>query len=515
MSASARRLAIALAAAVATCAALAPLAGAPGISRDEARVIAPPPASPAPGDAIAPAPPLARQAAAASHGIFARLGLGHVHAARLGTVTFGAILSALLALAGHALAGGAGAVLAPLLFWLVPRHLHAGLVATPELAASALWLATAGAYRRAAREARRAERWGAALAAGLLFGAALVARTDAWILLAALALHALLAPLVARRRPSPATPDTSPAAPAASPRGGLLAIGAMGLLGPTLLVAAWPWLRADVLGRLAAALAPAAGSAPVGAPPAGHALAMTALTVPAAILWAYAGGVLHALARAARGRADVHDDLLLTLAGAAPFAAAALGLDPIAAGVRPWLPSMPFLALLGARALVSAASAAWPARRAPLVASVAVLVLWPALRQAAHAFPAGAAAFGELAGGAPGAASRGLPRQDGGEAAAAVLEVVNARAGLGARIWWPRTAREAVSAWVRDGRLRADLAWADRPGDADLAVVAIDGGSRDDEYRAWAALRTARASAGAYLDEVPLVLVYARSGAWR
>jgi hypothetical protein len=176
---------------------------------------------------------------------------------------------------------------------------------------------------------------------------------------------------------------------------------------------------------------------------------------------------------------------------------------------------MPFLALLGARVIVAAATAAWPARRAPLAAAVSVLVLWPSLRQTVHAFPVGTAAWNELAGGAPGAASLELQRQDGGEAAAAVLDEVNARAPRGARIWWPRTAREAVNAWTRDGWLRPDLAWSEGPEGADLAVVALDGAGRDDEYRAWSALRTARPSAGAYLDEVPLVLVYARSGAWR
>jgi hypothetical protein len=528
--------AIALAAALATCAALTPLAGAPGISRDEAGVIetagrgrfAAPLAS-VPTDLAPPAPPLAAQAATLAHGLFSGLGVSPVRAWRLGTVAFAAVLSALLALGGHALAGAAGAVLAPLLFWLVPRHLHAGLVATPDLAAAALWLATAWAYRGAARAAGAAAQRGMAVAAGLLFGAALAARADAWILLAALALHAMFAPLLSRAsRPVEAT-DRHEVATVVRSRGGLLALAAMGLLGPAILVAVWPWLWADLPGRLSAALAPgrapAAGAwdflgAPLaGRPPAGYAVAVTALTLPAAILWTYAGGLLHALAHAAhaaRARvANVRDDLLLLLAAAGPFAASALGLGPVAAGVRPWLPAMPFLALLGARALVSAASAAWPARRAPLVAAVSVLVLWPALRQTAHAFPAGAAAWGELAGGTPGAASLGLQRQDGGEAAAAILEDVNARAPHGARIWWPRTAREAVRAWARDGRLRPDLAWAEGPEGADLAIVALDGSSRDDEYRAWAALRTARASAGVYLDEVPLVLVYARNGAWR
>jgi hypothetical protein len=92
---------------------------------------------------------------------------------------------------------------------------------------------------------------------------------------------------------------------------------------------------------------------------------------------------------------------------------------------------------------------------------------------------------------------------------------VNARARPGARIWWPGVSPQAVGAYVRDGRLRADLGSAAGPEQADVAVVALDGVSRDAEYRAWAALRTARPSAGIYRDEVPLALVYARPGAWR
>jgi hypothetical protein len=46
-------------------------------------------------------------------------------------------------------------------------------------------------------------------------------------------------------------------------------------------------------------------------------------------------------------------------------------------------------------------------------------------------------------------------------------------------------------------------------------VVTIDGAGRDDEYRAWAAFRTARPVAGVYVDEVPLAFVYAAPGGWR
>jgi hypothetical protein len=176
---------------------------------------------------------------------------------------------------------------------------------------------------------------------------------------------------------------------------------------------------------------------------------------------------------------------------------------------------MPFLALLGARALLRASALAWPGRAAALAGTVALLVLYPALRATVRAHPHGASSWGELAGGAPGAASLGLPRQDGGEAIASALRIVNERARDGARIWWPSTPETILALHARDGRLRPDLNVASGPEDADLAVVAVEGGRRDAEYRAWSALRTARPVAGVYADEVPLAFVYARAGAWR
>jgi hypothetical protein len=183
--------------------------------------------------------------------------------------------------------------------------------------------------------------------------------------------------------------------------------------------------------------------------------------------------------------------------------------------VRPLLHALPFLAVLGTRALLAAAREAWPARATPLAASLALVVLWPGARAAVHFHPAGASAWNELAGGAPGAATLGRRRQDGGEAAALVLDALNARAREGARVYWPTSSPAAIRALARDGRLRADLAVAESPADADLAVVTLDGTSRDAEFRVWSAFRTARPAAGAYLDEVPLAFVYARPGAWR
>lgn len=504
----------------ATLALLLALSGAPGISRDEAAVLAASdPELRAPGAAATPAPPLAPELAAVARVALAPLGVGTVRASRVPSALAGAALSALLAAAGWALSGPATALLAPALFWAAPRHLQAGLLATPDLALAALALALALAWRRATSHEDGRARLRAAAAAGALLGLALAARTDAWVLAVALGVHAGLVRALGAGAPPPkgVRPARVPAA-----------LVALVVLAPIVLLAAWPALLASAPARAAAlsgagsgAAARALGEAGTGALGALFPLTATALTVPLTLLLAYAGGAVQAavrLARAARDRAprgDARDELLLLLLAGAPLAAAALGLAPAAGGVRPFLHALPFLALLGARALVRAARLAWPERAAPLAASLALLALWPAVRAAAHAYPSGASAWNELAGGAPGAASLRLPRQDGGEAALRLVDAVNARARPGARVWWPTSSPAAIRALARDGRLRADLVLADGPDDADVAVVTLDASGRDAEYRAWAAFRSGRPVVGAYLDEVPLALAYARPGAWR
>jgi hypothetical protein len=143
----------------------------------------------------------------------------------------------------------------------------------------------------------------------------------------------------------------------------------------------------------------------------------------------------------------------------------------------------------------------------------------------AHVHPYGTAAYNELAGGAPGAATLGMQRQFWGDDVVGVLDELNAHASPDARVWWQETARAAVAAWQRDGRVRRDLRWADRPEDADLSIWQFHQEFRDKEYRTWTAFAEGtragalgpapRPVAGVYLDEVPLVQVYARPGAWR
>jgi hypothetical protein len=176
--------------------------------------------------------------------------------------------------------------------------------------------------------------------------------------------------------------------------------------------------------------------------------------------------------------------------------------------------ALPPLALLSARALLALAEVAWPARRWALAGTLAVALLYPGLRAAALTFPQGASAWGEPLGGAAGAAWRGWPRQDGGEAVRGVLEALAVHAVTGARVRWIGAAPFAIERYRQAGLLRPDLVDAATVAEADLVVVAR-GGSREEELEAWTSFGTTRIVGGVFLDEVALVLVQARPGASR
>jgi 4-amino-4-deoxy-L-arabinose transferase-like glycosyltransferase len=447
---------------------------------------------------------------------------GRVQGSRFGAFLFAALLAALLATWGFDLAGPGGALLAPSLFFLAPRHFYHAHPAVLDLPVTALWLATAYAFHRSLRargDRRRHLAW--AVAAGLAFGAALATKHNAWFLPPLLLASWLLSSVRTLRRD-----------PLHALAGLPLAIPAMAVIGPLVLVGSWPWLWHDTVPRLREYLAfhlhhenypwlwfgrllrepPFPWSYP---------FVVTALTVPAASLAAMGGGLLQALGRIAaamRGRdgeVRVEDEVLLVLNALFPIALIAWPTVPIFGGVKHWLPAMPFLALLGARALVTAGRRLAPSRPWAVTGALAALALAPAAWQVARNHPFGTAAWNELAGGAPGAASLGMQRQFWGDAVVAVLPELSAHAAPGARVWFQETTWLAMRQYQLDGRLRTDLVWANGPEDADVSLWQPHAEFRDREYRTWTALGTSRPVAGVYLDEVPLVQVYARAGAWR
>lgn len=546
---AARRLALAWA--VATFAGAAATAPAQGVGRDEGVYVwaaesyagfwAALPRAPARAlagldAAFAPNhehPPLTKDLYGLTHALFHRaLGwTGWLQGFRMGAFLFAALLSWLLAATGHELAGLLGGLLAPALFWAVPRHFHHAHIAALDLPIAALWLATVVAYRRATRAEPGPRTFALACVAGLAFGLAIATKHNAWFLPPLLGVHALLLRLrVVTGR--------------ARARAAFLALAAMAVIGPLVLAATWPWLWHDPAARLRAYFqfhlrhehyawlyfGRLLREPPF---PVAYPFVVTALTVPAAVLACYAGGLAHAVGRLFRAvrsshdapRPDHADELLWLLAAVFPIALIAWPTVPHFGGVKHWLPAMPFLALLGARALASAGRALWPARGGWVTAALGLAALAPGVLAVARVHPYGTAAYNELAGGAPGAATLGLQRQFWGDDVVGLLGELNAHAAPGARVWWQETGPLAVQAWQRDGRVRADLRWADGPEDADVSVWHFHQEFRDKEYRTWTAFavptapgepaRLPRPVAGLYLDEVPLVTVYARPGAWR
>jgi len=448
---------------------------------------------------------------------------GHLQGSRFGAFLFAAVLAGLLSMWGSALAGAWGGSLAPALFFLVPRHFYHAHPAVLDLPETAFWFATAYAYWRSVGgggDHARSGRW--ALATGLLFGAAVATKHNGWFLVPLLFGCWLAVALPALLREGPR------ALSARFPSAFL----SMAVFGPLVLFATWPWLWPEPLPRLRDYFAfhlhhenypwMYLGRLLRDPPfPASYPFVVTALTVPAAILACMCGGLVQSIARIVRSlRGYIEDvslptEMLLSANALFPIALIAWPTIPHFGGVKHWMPAMPFLALLGARALVNAGQVLVPRRPSAVTGTLAALALAPAAWQVAHVHPFGTAAWNELAGGAAGAASMGMQRQFWGDNMARVLPVVNGHAAPGARVWFQEATWLAVKEYQRDGRLRGDLAWANGPEDADISIWHYHQEFRDKEFRTWTDFGTARPATGVYLDEVPLVEVYARPGAWR
>jgi hypothetical protein len=446
-----------------------------------------------------------------------RLGLGPIRGLRLGAALVAGLLSAALAAGAFAMSGPAAALLAPALLWFTPRTLAVGLLATPDLLGALLWLLAIQGFARALAAPTRLRRTRAGLVCGLTCAAAAAVRPDLaslWLLLVAhWALGRFHLRWLAR---GGRTATDAELEWALRLRRVPTAIAAGLVLVPAVLLACWPaWWSAPLRGG-GALLAALGWGAP--APAVNPALLLLA-ALPAPTLALFALGLGHAMLRLVaslrRREGSVSRlEMAWLLAATVPLLLAAAGFAPRLPGLAPVIQAVAPLALLGARALVALAALCWPARRHALAALLALALLYPGLRAAALTFPNGASTWGEPLGGAAGAAWRGWPRQDGGEGVRQVLADLALHAAPGSRIRWIGVAPFALERYRKAGLLPADLLEAPSLTEADLAVVAR-GGARDEEYDAWSALGSVRVVSGLYLDEVALVQVYARPGAWR
>jgi 4-amino-4-deoxy-L-arabinose transferase-like glycosyltransferase len=332
----------------------------------------------------------------------------------------------------------------------------------------------------------------------------------------------------------------------------LLPLGAMAVLGPAVFYLHWPYLWHAPVERTAWYLAFHAqhnhyawyylGTLLREPPfPLAYVVVKTALTVPTSLLVPMAFGWLAAAARAllpllpaARGRVRPLSlgEALVWVNAAVPILIISHPQVPHFGGVKHWLAAMPFLGLLAGGSVVRAGSAlagllaprpavrtaphAAPrlAPRLPLrsaaVVALAALLCAPALWGTWRVWPYGTAAYSELAGGLPGAASLGMQRQFWSSHVTGVLPWLNAHAPRGARVWLHEVNGYSFRDYQANGMLRPDLQPAGGPEDSDLAAYQYHQEFRAHEYDIWQAYGTTRPVTGLYVDETPQVVVYQR-----
>jgi 4-amino-4-deoxy-L-arabinose transferase-like glycosyltransferase len=251
--------------------------------------------------------------------------------------------------------------------------------------------------------------------------------------------------------------------------------------------------------------------------PLSYVLVKTALTVPTSLFAPMVLGTGWLAVRAWR-RQLTFLEVMVAANAAASIALISQPQVPHFGGVKHWLPSMPFLAVLASGVLVRGAGGLsswlrprWRAATEPRVfVALALACALPALIATARLYAFGTSAYSELAGGLPGAASLGMQRQYWANNLTGVLPWINANAGRGERVYLHENHGGQIADYRRNGMLRDDLAIVGSPYEADLVAYQYHQEFREFEFMTWQALGTTRPVTGLYLDETPQVVVYRR-----
>lgn len=410
--------------------------------------------------------------------------------------------------------GRAAAVLAPALFWAVPRHFFHGHLAAFDIPVVATWCGFLWAYARALSTARGA--W----VAGLMFGLALATKHNAFFLPFVVVLHWL----VTDRR------DLRAAGIVGAIGRVPAAMWAMAILGPVVLYLHWPYLWHHPIDRIDWWLSfhrkhvhypwQYLGMVLRAPPfPWAYPLVLEWLTLPLTTLVAVLLASGHTLVRAAgtfvdrvRERVGGLDDYewLLLLGGAVSIAPFLTTQVPIFGGIKHWMPAVAIACVFAARLVCDAARALVP--KAPLVLQTAVsaAILVPAAIYTAHFHPWGTSAYNELAGAAGGGAALGMQRQYWSNNVTAVLDWINRHAPPRASVYFHEVNVESFRAYQADGQIRADIRYARSPAKAQIAAYQYHQEFRDREFEIWSEFGTRVPAVSFALDEAPQIVVYQR-----
>ncbi|MEE2786723.1 MAG: glycosyltransferase family 39 protein [Myxococcota bacterium] len=291
----------------------------------------------------------------------------------------------------------------------------------------------------------------------------------------------------------------------------------------------WPWLYFDTIPHLREYVAFHArhehypvdflGTLLIKPPfPVTYPWVMLVLTVPVATLVLGAVGLAQIGKRAwLDWRTDDGADrrqleLTLLLNFLVPICIIALPNTPIFGGTKHWMPAMPFLAIgvgFGAQVVTRGL---WPSLSGRLHGAIAGVMLLPAVWATAEYGTQGPVYYNALAGGPPGAASLGMPRNFWGYSTNAILPAVNAETEQRAYVFWHKATRGAIDAYKAAGQLRQDVRYT---GDwtaaySDWAVYHDQHEKMPEELDVWRAYGTPWPVDGHFVDGIQMVALYRR-----
>jgi Dolichyl-phosphate-mannose-protein mannosyltransferase len=437
-------------------------------------------------------------------------------------------------------------VIAALLLGLMPRVFYNAHLDCFDIPIVAMYAWSIYVYWRA--QAEGGWRW--AIGAGVVFGLALATKHNGWFIPVVVLPHALISTL------------GDPVRSLKTWR--LPAVVIMGVLGPLLWYALWPWMWHDLEPRIQEYFAFHLNHAYYnmeflhvnyhGPPsPRLYMPVMILATVPAVTL-ALIGTGLVARARVhyerlaawraakredAKASADAkaakvsgesessaaHDpetDLLFVLAFGAALAPWLLPKTPIFGGTKHWMTAYPFLCLfagyafdrvceamkrtLGDLRAVQENPRLLLGAQAALVASV----LAAPFAVTAHSHPFGLSSYVPLVGGTAGGADLGLNRQFWGFTTESLEPYFEAKAPRGATVYLNDTAWDSWARMIDEKRVRPDLRGVGSIGEADIAITHIELHMMEVEYKEWVVFGTDVPDYVLTYDGVPIIDVFRR-----
>jgi len=450
----------------------------------------------------------------------------HALAYRLPTMVMASLALWLAFLIGVIVHGRLAGLFAALALAFMPRVFFHAHLACFDAPVTFMWLVIAYTYFRA----MRSRRW--AVGAGIALGLGFATKLNIFFLPFTLLGVSLFDVWQFKRRTGAwRAPDGE--------RGPLTyhswIAASMIFLGAFVFWAHWPWLYYDLVPRLREYVAFHARHVhypvdylgflyfkppfPVHFP-----FVFTLLTVPVGILVTGLIGLGVVMRRGWIDWGDVSPgapdrrviDVFLLANVAVPILVIALPFTPIFGGTKHWMPAMPFLAVMAGVGVVRLGQGLFTGstgRALQLRTTVLGLLMmlpgaWATMEYGAH----GPAYYNGVAGGPPGAAALGMPRNFWGYSTVAVLPAVNEQVEKRGHVFWHKATKWATDAYQRDGLLRKDVRYT---GDwtaefSDWAVYHDQREKLPEELDVWRAYGTELPVDGYFIDGLQIMALYRR-----